>query len=411
MFASNSLRGIFLGLLFIAACSTGDKRTIQQSYPPIVLPKTEVREVLGNKENKIVHEEAAVVLPIQSIDDEFQKNLKPLWNNFFKEDFTDTRSVDVIVVTDRKAKSKNFGCTNSHFGVEIDPVTRYGICKINVPKNHSTGQFNLTRDNRQSSHDFFKILNSRMLQSSDLIEYLKKTKKTPLVFVHGFNVKYEDAILRAAQIAFDIKYQGPVILYSWPAGAGDGFFDEKMITKTYESNFKNARASIESLKKFLADLSNSDIKVNLLAHSMGHQVVLPALRDLSLPSNHKSIINELILNAPDYEANEFLKYIDNIKEISRRITLYCSYNDKALMASETYNKSERLGACTFSENIDSINVGLIDAPSIKELGHSYYASRAILGDVFLVLMGIEAEKRQFIKKSEPNSTEKYYLRP
>ncbi len=404
MFSTTALRFLFLGSLLLVACSTGVKAPIQPSQPPVNLPKID-------KVNKIKSEEAVVVLPFQSIDDEFQMSMKPLWNNFYKEDFTDTRSVDVIVVTDRKLKGKNFGCSNNNFGVEMDLATRYGVCKINVPKNHSTGQYNLTRDNRQSSHNFFKILNSKILQSSELMEYLKKTKKIPLVFVHGFNVKYEDAILRAAQIAFDIKYQGPVILFSWPAGAGDGFFDDKMITKTYESNLKNAKASIESFKKFLTELSINDIKINLLAHSMGHQVVLPALKEISVSNNHKSVINELILNAPDFEANEFLKYIDNIKEISRRITLYCSYNDKALMASETYNKSERLGACTFSENIDSINVGLIDAPSIGELGHSYYASRAILGDVFLVLMGIDAEKRLFIKKSEPNSTEKYYLRP
>ena len=80
-----------------------------------------------------------------------------------------------------------------------------------------------------------------------------------------------------------------------------------------------------------------------------------------------------------------------------------------MTASETYNKTERLGACTYSENVDSINVGLIEALS-SGLGHSYYSSRAIITDVFQVLLGIDAEKRLFIRKSEPNSTEKYFLR-
>jgi hypothetical protein len=80
-----------------------------------------------------------------------------------------------------------------------------------------------------------------------------------------------------------------------------------------------------------------------------------------------------------------------------------------MVASETYNKNERLGACTFSEDVDSINVGLIEDLNAG-LGHSYYSSRAILTDVFQVLLGLDAEKRLFIRKSEPNSTEKYFLR-
>ncbi len=384
-------------ILFFSACST---------------------QVEKNNNQKITNLPIGEIIPVEkpfqpviSIDETFQKNLKPIWDDYFKEDYTDTKAIDILVVTNRKFKNKSFGCTNNQFGVEIDEVSHFGICKVNVPKNHTTGQINFTRDNRQSSHDFFKILNSKQLVEETLINYLKQSKRTPLVFVHGFNVRYEDAVLRAAQIAYDLKYQGPIVLFTWPAGAGDGFFDEKMITRTYENNYKNAKYSIELFKKFLNNLKLNEIKINLVVHSMGHQVVLPALKDFSAINSSKSVINELILNAPDFEASEFLKYIDNIKETSKRITLYCSFNDKAMLASETYNKSERLGACTFSENLDTINVSLIDAPTMGlGLGHSYYSSRAILGDVFQVLLGIEAEKRLFIKRSEPNSTEKFYLR-
>ena len=383
-------------LLLINSCSTGNQNkpeavTIAPSLPAILLPV------------------APVIPEVTNIDDEFQKNLKTIWDNYFKEDFADTRSLNLFVVTNRKSKNNSFGCSNNQFGVELDTLTHFGICKINVPKNHSTGQVTLTKDGRQSSHEYFKILNSKMLTQNSIFEFLKKTKRTPLVFVHGFNVRYEDAVLRAAQIAYDLKYQGPVVLFSWPAGAGDGFFDEKMITRTYESNIKNAKGSIEVFKNFLSELKSNDLKINLVVHSMGHQVVLPALKEFTEMDSPKNVINELILNAPDFDANEFIKLIENIKTTASRITLYCSYNDKAMVASESYNKNERLGACTFSENVDSINVSLIDAPTLG-LGHSYYSSRAILGDVFQLLLGIEAEKRLFIRKSEPNSTEKYYLR-
>lgn len=355
----------------------------------------------------------AAVPEILNLDDDFQRSMKPLWDGYFKEDFSDTRTLDILVVSNRKMKNGKFGCTDEHLGVVLEPTTQYGLCKINVPKNHTIGQINVAKNNRQSSHDFFKILNAKTMPEQSLIEALKKSKRTPLVFVHGFNVRFQEAVLRAAQIAYDLKYQGPVLLFSWPAGAGDGFFDENMITRTYEQNSKNAQDSVEPFKKFLTDLKNNNLKINLVVHSMGHQVVLPALKaigEMASEENDKLIVNELILNAPDYEASEFTKLTDVIKKLANRITLYCSFNDKAMIASKSLNKNERLGACTYSEDVDSINVSLVDAESLG-LGHGYYSSRAILNDVFQVLMGLNADKRLFIHKSEPNSTEKYFLRP
>ena len=104
--------------------------------------------------------------------------------------------------------------------------------------------------------------------------------------------------------------------------------------------------------------------------------------------------------------------MENLRSTSRRITLYCSYNDNAIAVSEVYNNNKRLGACALIDNIDSINVSQLDAPTMgMGLGHGYYSSRPILSDVFQVLLGLDAEKRLFIRKSEPNSTEKYFLRP
>ncbi len=353
--------------------------------------------------------EPAAVIPPPSIDDDFQKSLGQIWGNYFAENYSDTRALDVLVVSNRKFKGDNFGCTNDHLGVELDSATHFGACKINVPKNHSTGLIKFTKDNRQSSHEFFKILNSKTLTEPTVFEYLKKSERYPLVFVHGFNLRYEDAVLRASQIAFDLKYQGPIVLFSWPAGAGDGFLDNQMITRTYDGNLRNAKNSINAFRAFLNQVRANNLKINLVVHSMGHQIVLPALKDFSTLNPNSKIINELILNAPDYEADDFINIADIVKQNSKRITVYCSYNDRAMTVSEIYNKNPRFGACAFSESIDSINVSMVDAPALG-LGHGYYASRAILADVFQVLLGIEAEKRLFIRKSEPNSTEKYFLR-
>jgi esterase/lipase superfamily enzyme len=342
-------------------------------------------------------------------NEELQKKLKPIWSEYFKEDFNDSKAINVFVVTNRKAKNNAFSCADDGFGVDVDSKLQSGICKINVPKNHNIGEITFAKDARQSSDNYFKILETKTLQESELIDAIKKTKRTPLVFVHGFNVRYQEAVLRASQIAYDLKYQGPIILFTWPAGAKDGFLEDAMLNKTYENNFSNAKASIDFFKNFLLKLQGENIKINLLVHSMGHQVVLPALRKLNEEKPKKVFINELFLNAPDFDIIEFRAISKNIKSISNHVTLYCSNNDKAMSVSKTFNKNERLGACIALEDMDAVNVSLIDDPSLG-LGHGYYSSRAVLNDVFQTLLGIDVKHRLSVAKSDIFNAEKFSLR-
>ena len=44
--------------------------------------------------------------------------------------------------------------------------------------------------------------------------------KQVFVFVHGFNVSFENALRRTAQIAYDLNFDGAPFLFSWPSGDG-----------------------------------------------------------------------------------------------------------------------------------------------------------------------------------------------
>jgi esterase/lipase superfamily enzyme len=349
-----------------------------------------------------------ILTSCQSTNQEHQQNLQKIWSKYFGEGFNETKAIEVFVATNRNSKSSFFGCGDENFGVDVGDKLRFGACKINVPKNHNTGEINLG-DNRQSSNDYFKVLSGKNLDEAALIKTLKEAKRPVLIFVHGFNVKYNEAILRASGIAYDLKYQGPIVLFTWPSGSKGGFFEEKLMNKTYENNLASAQKSIEDFKNFLLKLKENDVEINLMVHSMGHQVVLPALAKINQQKPNTIFVNNLILNAPDFEVAQFRNLTKNLKQISQNTTLYCSYNDKAMLASQTLNSNERLGACTFSEDFDTINVSSADNSTLG-LGHGYYSSRAILTDVFQNLIGIPASQRLFIIKSEPNSTEKYLLR-
>ena len=116
--------------------------------------------------------------------------------------------------------------------------------------------------------------------------------------------------------------------------------------------------------------------------------------------------------APDYEANLFQQNLATIKPLANRITLYCSQNDKALSASKITNNNQRLGECIKinDPNLDVINVTNIDN-SLTGLGHSYFKYKPLLTDIYLALLGFEANHRLFINKASSLEPEKFTIRP
>src|SRR4051794_16605373 len=64
--------------------------------------------------------------PPPNFDDEFQKNLSKIWGDYFIENYSETRAIDVLVITNRKLKTPNFGCTNDNLGVIADVSTHFG---------------------------------------------------------------------------------------------------------------------------------------------------------------------------------------------------------------------------------------------------------------------------------------------
>ncbi len=335
-----------------------------------------------------------------------QKKLQPTWQSFFKNNYNDDSEIKVMIATNRMRKSVDFGCADENFGVDFDKVITFGTCNIKVRKLHEIGNISPSKDNKEN--DNFKIVNSRNFSEQEFFNELKNNSATPLVFVHGFNVRYNEAILRVAQIAYDLKYQGPVILFTWPSGAKDGFFDETLLNKTYELNAQNVKSSITPFMQFLEGFKKNKIKINLMIHSMGHQLALVGIDNIAKNSN-EILINELFLNAPDYETQGFKSIAKNIKKITNHITIYCSKNDKAMTASKIFNKNDRLGDCTNIEEVDVVNVSAIDDSSFG-LGHGYYSSRSILNDMFLTLLGIDAKQRLFIVNSSKTQNERYILR-
>ncbi len=340
-------------------------------------------------------------------------DLKKELNQRIQDPMIGTKELEILIVTNRSTESQE-SCTNQYFLNHPDKI-KYLSCNVNVPSRHSIGSLDTSSDSILDRDLYFYSRNFQRLQKEEFFDKIKKDKEK-LIFVHGFNVEFEEALFRAAQIKYDLKFQGQIILFTWPAGPEkSGLLNQILLNKTYAINLVNAKNTIPLFKEFINEIykntKNSEIELYIIVHSMGHQIVIPSLVQLSKENSIRKKIKELIFNAPDYPVDQFKTEVTLLKNIAERITIYCSPSDNALKVSEQVNGVRRLGQCFLMDGVDVINVGRIDNPAlgIAGLGHGYYSSRPILTDLYQLILGLEAPRRLFIIKSN-QSTENYILR-
>lgn len=340
--------------------------------------------------------------------------IKSELNQLLEDNYAQTQAISVYYMTNRKQGNLNNNCGPNTFDNNADKTIHFGHCRISVPTNHLVGDITFSQNPRASSHQNYKFLQQRSMQEEELTALLKSFSNDVLVFVHGFNVPFEQAVLRAAQIKYDLKFKGEILLVSWPAGANGNSY---MIHKTYAENKNNTFKSYFLIHRMVDILVQSQHKAHILVHSMGHQVFLPGMVSYFQKkpdiAQQAPIFAEGIFHAPDIATQTAALYFKTIHQYFDRTTVYCSHKDYAITASQLYNEDQRLGHCFNLENTDVINVSLLheQLQSLDYLGHSYYASRALLGDMFQVLLSLDAKKRLFIRKAEPYAPENYFLRP
>ena len=228
-----------------------------------------------------------------------------------------------------------------------------------------------------------------------------------LIFVHGYNVTFEDAARRAGQLAVDLKFAGQTLLYSW-ASAAD--------TKKYTVDESTIDWSRDHFEAFL-QLALGEIgagKVHVIAHSMGNRAVINTLERVTswqLPAGAAKL-GQIIFAAPDIDRDRFVQLAAKFKGCAARVTLYASSRDVALLASKFVHGYPRAGeageALTIVEGVDTIDASLVDT-SLIGLRHSYFGEkRSILNDMFGLIVQQLAPDQRFDLQAAGDALRKYW---
>jgi esterase/lipase superfamily enzyme len=313
--------------------------------------------------------------------------------------------VDVFFGTDRKreADRSKFGRAVAAFGTGRSNQLALGKAVVTVPKEGRekgsiprpewdlvVARFSFREENPERDFTLLAVdvlsRDAFIQQARDKVRRSQRFKDQAFIFVHGYFVTFDDALFRAAQISYDLDFDGIPFVYSWPSVAG---------LTGYVLDRGRARDARDQLREFVDVVAKETgaKEVHLIAHSMGADPLLEVLRDISrsepqIARSGRPRFGEIILAAPDVTRESFELIAAQITGLRRGMTLYASSNDRALAASRFTRLGEAPagfvpagGPVVVPGAADTIDISSLDT-SFFAVNHSTFADReALLGDI------------------------------
>lgn len=302
---------------------------------------------------------------------------------------------NVVYVTDREPDAKTAGGYATRWAGQPSCGTAEAI----VPAALRSGDEPLWGYVAKTTPVSCRKGNTVLAGAIALIEAQAKAKhcRSVFLFVHGFHTGFDGAALRAAQVAQDAQSGCAVAVFSWSA---------EIDVDRYVSDLEHSDYAQPLLAEFLRELSEANLRVTVLGHSLGSRLVLMTLSGLgqSREPPRSGFIDELVLAAADVgtdpKNNDFLKLMRGAAPFAKRTTIYVSSYDSVLEISRReHGGVPRLGnepALAFQSDDKNHVVDIIDASGAPadRLDHSYYAmSPEAMADTTLALSGVSIESR------------------
>ena len=313
------------------------------------------------------------------------------------------REVPVYFATNRK-RATTLG--KVEFTGDRADALAFGYANVWVPEQAAnpprSAQAELSPSEETTAVQRLIIRSVTVMPQADVVQWARATlgrahlhRKEALVFVHGFNVSFKNSLLRTAQIAYDLNFDGPVFLFTWPSRGGEGTLGSLMTLRYYPYDLESADLTVNYLVDFLAHVvaATEADKIHLIAHSMGNRPLLQALEKLKLMGSAAGTfkVGEVVMASPDVEVDRFKQLVAAVYDPRGGMTLYASTRDWALRASQwVWGAGPRAGYVStdgplITNGVDSIDVSAAGANPF-ELNHDVYVSSpAIFKDMRIML--------------------------
>jgi esterase/lipase superfamily enzyme len=275
----------------------------------------------------------------------------------------------------------------SLYDATVSPLS-YGRAIVTIPSTHTPGSLELPSVWKlQFQPDPARHFTLRAVEPLGLeaarAEMANRLAAAPskaiLLYVHGYNMSFAETAMRTAQLAHDLGFPGLPFFFSWPsAGQVTGYLRDA----------ESAQLSEDAFDQVLDDLSRLAAgEIYVIAHSMGSRLVSQALRSRVDKGKSTAHLRELLLAAPDINADLFRTTIaPRLKAMQgTQTTVYASSSDLALMASKAVHGYRRVGDTAGGvfvyPGFDTVDASAASL-AVRAFGHSYLTdSAAVLKDI------------------------------
>lgn len=291
----------------------------------------------------------------------------------------------------------------------------YGTVDVSIPRNHLVGGLESPSIWRlETEFDPARHVTTLRVNVTGYDQFVAEMRSkalnapTPsvMLFVHGYNVSFEDAARRTAQMAYDLDFKGAPVFFSWPSHAH---------VYSYLADGTELERAQADLELFLAQVlaASPDADVYVIGHSMGNRGLTAALLNhIREHPGDAARLKQIILAAPDIDTDKFVNQIaPRLIAMQRPITLYVSSRDRALTASSVFNSGPRAGDSgqnlVLLDGIDTIDVTSVESDFI---GHSYVGDRrSILADLYYLINGDARPAQRFGLTRHVSNGHEYWI--
>jgi len=240
------------------------------------------------------------------------------------------------------------------------------------------------------ARDFVTLRADKLDLNQAIADFDRRVAAAPdahvLVFVHGYNTRFEEAVYRYAQIVHDSGASVVPVLFTWPSRG-------RLLEYVYDRD--SALYSRDALETVLTAMArNARVKsISILAHSMGNFLTVEALRQMAIRDHRLSPkIRDIMLASPDIDVDVFRRQIAEIEASDKNppVTLFVSQDDRALGFSRRIaGDAPRLGAIDptaepYRSILEQAHVQVIDLTkfdSDDSTNHSKFATSAFVKQI------------------------------
>lgn len=295
-----------------------------------------------------------------------------------------TSKVKLLVATTRERGSKE---DPDAFTAERAKQLNFAALTVSIPTQHATGEIEWPDTTPPDPARHFITTKRDFLDANGFLEQIRARARQGgpeahdvLIFVHGYNTLYEEAVYWLAQIVHDSGFQGTAILFAWPSRGKAPLYLADREASTYSRDyFEQALLKISKLPEVK--------EINILAHSMGNWLAVESLRQAKMNGHgdFNGKLADVILASPDLDVNVFRTQLDVIGKLPRPMTILVSGDDKALALSTMLaGDVDRAGRVTADDAraiaaAERYNLKVVDLTAVddgKGNHHSKYSKSA-----------------------------------